>query len=220
VSGFAAGNGARYLIVTAPGDVDATVNLRLVTRSGSFAPSGINQVVVRAAHSRAIDLTAALGQSSGAVTLVSDQPVLANGISVIPSRGQRPDLMWTAATPPLTHPAAIANGRQPDGGPTWLYLTAPGAAAQVRVTGSTGHTRTISIPAGKSVAADITATIRSSAVSWPFTVTPIGSAPVYGVDALRFSGAHGALIASEPLVGLPTPIALPPVREDPAAAVR
>jgi hypothetical protein len=43
---------------------------------------------------------------------------------------------------------------------------------------------------------------------------------VYGVRVLEFSGAHGALITGEPLVGLPKPIALPPVREDPNAAVR
>ena len=40
VPGFPPGRGPRYLILTAPGDLDATVNLRLVTRSGSFAPSG------------------------------------------------------------------------------------------------------------------------------------------------------------------------------------
>jgi hypothetical protein len=37
---------------------------------------------------------------------------------------------------------------------------------------------------------------------------------------LTFTGAHGALITGEPLVGLPTPIPLPVVREDPRVAVR
>jgi hypothetical protein len=219
VSGFSPGKGARYVIITAPGDRDATVNLRLVTKSGSFAPSAINQVVVRAGHTRAFSLLQPLGESSGAVTMTSDQPIIANGISVVPDPGQRPDLMWTAATPPLAGSAAIANGHQPDGGSTFLYLVAPQGASQVRVTGSGGHTQTVSIPAGKAVVADITATIKSTAVAWPYVVTPVGPAPVYGVAAMTFTGAHGQLITSEPLTALPTPIPLPPVREDPSVAV-
>jgi hypothetical protein len=220
VPGFAPGKGPRYLIVTAPGDQDATVDLRLATKSGTFQPSGINQVVVRAGRTRAISVSTQLGLAGGAALLASDQPVIASGISVIPESGGRPDLMWSAAIPPLTAPAGVGNGHQPDGGHTYLYLTAPAGAAQVRVSTPTGHSRTLSIPAGHSSVTDITSTITSSAVTWPFAVTPIGSAPVYGVVAMSFSGAHGALASSEPLVSLPTPIPLPPVREDPAVAIR
>jgi hypothetical protein len=220
VSGFAPGKGPRYVVVTAPGDQDATVALHLVTASGTFQPSGINQVVVRAGHTKAVSISSQLGQSAGAALLTSDQPIVANGISIVPESGQRPDLMWSAATPALTGPAAIANGRQPDGGKTSLYLTAPQGAAQVKVTTPSGHSQTISVPAGKTSVTDITSTIKSSAVTWPFVVTPVGSAPVFGVDAMAFTGAHGELIAGEPLIALPRPIPLPPVRQDQRVAVQ
>jgi hypothetical protein len=66
----------------------------------------------------------------------------------------------------------------------------------------------------------ITTLINSGAGPWPFTVTPLGSAPVYAARVLVFSGAHGALITGEPLRSLPHPIPLPPVRDDPRVAVR
>jgi hypothetical protein len=220
IPGFAPGHGPRYVIVTAPGTLDATVRLRLVTRSGSFTPSAISQAVVRAGHSRVLSVGSALGGSTGAVQLSSDQPIVAEGLSVAPDAPRRPDLMWLGATPPLTGPAGIADGREPDGGTTSLYLSAPQGAAQVRVSTPSGRATTISIPAAKSVAVDITKTVKAASGPWPFVVTPIGSAPVYGVRVLSFTGAHGALITGEPLVRLPAPILLPVVREDPGVAVR
>jgi hypothetical protein len=220
IPGFPAGRGPRYLIMTAPYDRDATVSLRLVTKSGSFAPSGINQVVVRAGHSKVVSLARPLAQSPGAVELQSDQPVIASGLSVTLESGGRPDIMWLGVSPPIQGSAAIADGKQPDGGHTILYLSAPLGAAQVRVTAPSGTTMTVSIPAGKTVAAEISKTVHEPSGPQPFVVTPVGAAPVYGIRALYLAGAHGALITGEPLIGLPKPIPLPPVREDPRVATR
>lgn len=220
IPGFPPGRGPRYLILTAPGSLDATVDLRLVTRSGSFAPSGIHQFVVRAGHSRVVSLQRPLGESPGAAMLNSDQPIIASGLSVTLESGGRPDLMWLGPTPPIQGAAPIATGREPDGGHTILYLSAPQGAAQVKVTAPSGNSTMVSVPAGKSVAAEISKTVREPSGPQPFVVTPVGSAPVYGIRALYFAGAHGALITGEPLIGLPKPIPLPPVREDPRVAVR
>jgi hypothetical protein len=220
VAGYPPGSGPRYVIITNPGDRDATVDLKLVTKSGSFTPTGINQFVVRAQHARVVELTKSLNGSSAAVGLSSDQPVFANGISVTLETGQRPDVMWLGATPALTGPAAIADGHEPDGGRTFLYLAAPQGTARVRVSAPSGRSATVVVPARHSVVADITKTIKAATGPWPFVVTPIGAAPVYGVRAMYFPGAHGALITGEPLIGLPKPIVLPPVREDPRVALR
>jgi hypothetical protein len=220
VSGFPPGRGPRYLIVTAPGTLDATVRLRMVTKSGSFTPTGVDQVVVRAGHSRVVPIATPLAGSTGAVELSSDQPIIAAGIAVTVETGQRPDISWVAATHAVAGPAAIADGREPDGGHTFLYLSAPAGTARVRVSSPTGHSTTVTVPARTSIVSDITTTIREPSGPWPFVVTPIGSAPVYGVRAMYFPGAHGALITAEPLVALPRPIHLPPVREDPSVAVR
>ncbi len=225
VAGYAAGKGPQELVLANPGSLDATVNLRLVTGSGSFAPAGIDQIILRAGHTRAISLARALAGTTGAVELTSDQPVLAQGLSEAISPPNRPDFMWLAATAALAGPAAIANGREPDGGRCLLLLSAPKAAASVRITTPSGQTRTISVPAGRSVSVDITATVhpptgQPGQLTWPFVVTPQGSAPVYGVRVLEFTGAHGALITAEPLVSLPTAIVLPAVRPDPRIATR
>jgi hypothetical protein len=220
VAGFAAGKGARELFIANPGDVDATVGLRLVTPSGSFVPSGAGQVVVRAGRTSVVHLDRALAGTTGAVEVSSDQSIVAQGLSVAVDPPQRPDLMWLAATAPLAGPAAIATGREPNGGHTVLLLTAPQAAAQVRVSAPGGATRTISVPAGRSAQVDITSTVTAATGGWPFVVTPLGGAPVYGVRVLEITGAHGQLITDEPLVGLPTPIPLPPVRQDQRVATR
>jgi hypothetical protein len=225
VAGFASGQGPRRLILADPGPLDATVTLRLVTRTGSFTPAGHNQVVVRAGHTRVVTLDKAFGGTTGAVSLTSDQPVVAAGMSRSSQPPHRPDLMWLAATDPLIGSGGIATGREPDGGQCLLLLSAPQGTAQVRVTTPTGRTTTISVPAGRSVTVDITATVREGATqtglaSWPFVVTAIGSAPVYGVRVLTFAGAHGALITGEPLVALPAPIVLPAVRSNPRVALR
>jgi Family of unknown function (DUF5719) len=218
VSGFAASPGSQALLLGNPGDVDATVALKLVTRSGSFTPSGDDHVVVRAGRTVDVNLDRPLGGATGAVMFSSDQPVVAEGVSVTPDKPRRPDLMWLAATAPLTGSAAVADGREPDGGHCLLLLSAPAGTAQVRVNTPGGHSTTISVPAGHSVSVDVTGTVKAGGGQWSFVATPVGAAPVYGVRVLEFTGAHGELITSEPLVGLPTPIVLPPVRADPRVA--
>lgn len=220
VAGFAPGAGARQMVVTNPGVADASVTVRAVTTAGTFVPEGDSELVVRGGHSRVINLDRALAGTTGGMQVTSDQPVVAEGASVIPDRPQRPDLMWSAATAPVAGPAPVADGREPDGGHTLLYLSAPQGAAQVRVSTPAGQTQTLSVRAGHSIAVDVTRTVRSSSASWPFVVTPVGSAPVYGVRVLQFAGAHGELLTGEPLVELPKPLVLPPVREDPTVAVR
>jgi Family of unknown function (DUF5719) len=225
VAGFAAGKGPRRLYLADPGPLAATVTLRLVTRSGSFTPAGDNQVVVRAGHTKVVTLDRAFAGTTGAVALTSDQPVVAQGMSRTSAPPHRPDLMWLAATAPLRGSTGIATGREPDGGRCFLLLSAPQGQAQVQITTPAGGSSTISVPAGHSVAVDITATIRVApgqpgAASWPFVVTSTGSAPVYGMRMLTFSGAHGALVTGEPLVTLPAAIALPAVHADPRIAMR
>jgi hypothetical protein len=167
-----------------------------------------------------VGIAAPLAGSTGAVALQSDQPIIASGLSVTVESGGRPDLMWLGPTPPIQGPAAVADGKQPDGGHTILYLSAPRGTARVKVGVPNGHTATLTVPAGKSIATEITGKVRESRGPQPFVVTPIGTAPVYGTRALYLAGAHGALITGEPLIGLPKPLPLPSVREDPHVAVR
>jgi hypothetical protein len=219
VAGFPASPGTRSLVLADPGSLDATVSIRVVSTSGSFAPSGINQVLVHAGRTEVVDLTKALAGVTGAVTVSADQPVVAQGLAVTTATGELPDLHWLAATPALHCPGAFADGREPDGGAASLLLTAPAGAATVRITTLHGGSQTVAIAAGHSTSTGL-ATLGHTAATSGATVTPIGSAPVYVTRELSFAGAHGALTTSEPVLALPTPLPLPQVTQDLRAAVR
>jgi hypothetical protein len=225
VPGFTAGAGLRVLYLTDPGPVDAAVSLRLVTPSGSFVPAGDEQVVVHAGHTTMVKLDRAFAGATGAVTLTSTRPIITSGLTQALVPRQRPDLAWLAATAPVDASAGVATGRAPYKGACRLLLSAPSAAATVEIRTPTGNHTMIKVPAGRSVAVDITHVIEGTrahpaAVSWPFLVTVTGSAPVYGVRELVSAGAHGPLVSSEPLVDLPAPLRLPIVRENPRLATR
>jgi hypothetical protein len=220
VAGFPDSPGTRSLVLADPGSLDATVSIRVVSTSGSFAPSGINQVVVHAGQTQVVDLTKALAGVTGAVTVSADQPVVAQGLAITTATGELPDLQWLAATPALRSSGAFANGREPDGGNATLLLTAPAGAATVRITSLDGKSETITVPAGHSLATILTTLTGVSAPTSGAVVTPTGSAPVYATRELSFAGAHGALTTSEPVLALPTPLPLPEVTQDLRAAVR
>jgi hypothetical protein len=219
IAGFSEGSGPRALVVANPGFTDATVDLKVVTSQGEYTPSSVKSFVVSPGRTKFIDITKAMSGATGAVLLSSDQPVIASGRSTSAPGGRlSPDYFWSAVTPAVSGPAAVAIGREPDGGDCILLLSAPQGAASVRVTTPDAGNQAISIPAGHSVEVDITDTVRSPSTSWPFVVTPVGDQPVYGVRLLHFDGDHGPLNTAEPLVTLPSPIPLPPVREDPRLA--
>jgi hypothetical protein len=221
VAGLPAGTGTRTLVLANPGTDDASVAVKVVTAQGEFTPSSVKPIDVGPGRTATVDISKAFGTQGGAVTLDSDHPVLAEARTIIAPSGRklRPDLSWAPATQPLSDPAGVAIGREPDGGVCVLILSAPAGAASVRIATPSGGSRVITVAAGHSVSVDITDTVRAKSGDWPFLVTPTGSAPVYGARQLYFSGAHGALVTTEPLLGLPQPIPLPPVRSDPRIAV-
>ncbi len=220
VPGYPAGSGTRSLVLANPGDADATVNLKVVSGSGSFAPSGANQVVVPAGKTRIVDLSRAFAGLTGAATVQSDQPVVAQGLAVTTATPKLSDLMWLAAIPPLTGPGAYADGHVPDGGSSALLLTAPQGAAEVRITSLNGFHRSVTVPAGRSVALGTTGFNAVPTAVSGLVVTPVGSAPVYVTRIMQLNGAHGALTTSEPVLSLPSAVQLPAVTEDQRTAIR
>jgi hypothetical protein len=223
VPGFPATAGPRSLVVVNPGDSDASVAVKVATPNGEFTPSSLRDFVVGAGRTATVDVTQALGGLSGAVILASDVPVFASGqASLVPGRSRlRPDFVWLAATKPLSSPAAVAIGREPEGGDCVLILSAPGKrSGTVRLTTPGGRSRTIEVEAGHTVQTYVTDTVKSKTGPWPFVVTSTGDGPVYAARMLLLHGAHGALMTTEPLTPLPLPLPLPGVRHDPRLAVR
>jgi hypothetical protein len=77
IPGVIGGPGGRQLLVHAPGDLSATVRVRLITASGSFVPAATPEIEVPGGSVVAVDLDSALQGDDATVDLQSDQPIVA-----------------------------------------------------------------------------------------------------------------------------------------------
>ncbi|MFZ8926261.1 MAG: DUF5719 family protein, partial [Candidatus Nanopelagicales bacterium] len=71
------GGGGRQLLVHAPGDLTATVQVRLITEQGSFVPAATPEVEVPGGTVVAVDLDSSLQGADATVDLQSDLPIVA-----------------------------------------------------------------------------------------------------------------------------------------------
>ena len=77
VPGVIGGGGGRQLLVHAPGDLTATVQVRLITEQGSFVPAATPEVEVPGGTVVAVDLDSSLQGADATVDLQSDLPIVA-----------------------------------------------------------------------------------------------------------------------------------------------
>jgi hypothetical protein len=223
--GVAAGAGERLLQVVAPGDSDAIVKVRLMTESGSFAPSGLDVLEVPAGSVAQVDLAPATGAAAAAVSLDSDVPVTAGVVSrATGSTGQLTDVAYTAAALPLlpATPGVVTDARSGTGVTSSLLLTAPGAEATVRLAPlppATGSTSEVRVPAGSQVVVDL-ATV-STAADFALTVTPLsGSGPVLAARSVAEAEAAGPMLTTEPVEPGRYTVVVPRVVADLSAGLR
>jgi hypothetical protein len=219
VVGWPGGSGTFQLLVTNPGRQDATVGLRLVTATGSFAPAGHPTVLVRAGRTATVDLSSSVSGTVAAVTLASNQPVVT--AAMIQPAARPPllsDLGWLPAAVPLTAPGGWADNRPPFGTALRVQLCAPAAAATVRLTAA-GHSKVVQVPAGRTVSVAPLSGLTVAATG-PLLLTPLSGGPVYASRSLYALGAHGPLLSTEPITLFPQAQTLPPVTPDPRAGLR
>lgn len=220
VPGYLGGPGPRHLILGNPGDRDATVTLRLSTKSGNFAPAGHQTVVVRAGHTADVDLTSTLAGSPGAALVHSDQPLTAAGLSSAGVLNERdhPDIQWQPAGVPVTRAAALAANEPPFDRNEPIYVTAPEAGAKLRVATTTGQSQVVSIRGGRTLAWDPEGAL-GVAAHGPLIFSPVSGGPVYVSRTLFAYGLHGPLVSAEQPTVLPAAISLPAAVPDERVAV-
>ncbi|GAA2424189.1 DUF5719 family protein [Actinomadura vinacea] len=127
VPGVPGGEGRRRLLVAVPGEEDAGVKIQVITPDGAFAPQGQDTLDAPAGTVTTLDLDRALSGKPAAVRLVADRPILAGYAA---ERGR--DVAYGTATPALASGGVgIVSDNRFD---STLSLTAPGGAANVRVT--------------------------------------------------------------------------------------
>ena len=219
VTGFMPGSTFDRLDLVNPGDSDATVSLRIATPTKNFAPAGHQTVIVQAGHTTSVDLSGAISGEAAAALVSSDVPVTAAGLTAQqPTNGLR-ELAWLPAQRPLVSAAGVANNVPPFAQKVNLVVTAPQAAARLRISAPGGATATVAVPAGRTVNVDLRAALHAGAGGpGPLLLSPL-DAPVYVMRTMYATGAHGPLMTASAPVVLPQPVSLPPVVSDPRAAL-
>lgn len=220
VTGFTAHATVDVVHFANPGGRDATVSLRVVTTSRNFVPAGNQTVVVPAGHTVAVNVTAAIAGEIAAVTFTADNPVVADGITVVHRSPGFDDLAWLPGQSALTNAAALAANEPPFGQTVRLVLTSPGARTTVVVRSTSGAKASVVVPAGRTAWVDLRAVLRGgTAGAGPVLIEPQPGHPVYAMRILYALGAHGPLFSEEPPTVLPAATPLPAVVADIRAAV-
>lgn len=129
VPGVIGGSGGRQLLVHAPGDLSATVRVRLITAAGSFVPAATPEIEVPGGSVVAVDLDSALQGDDATVDLQSDQPIVA-GVrqrhpGVDASAGALEELSFTAGAALIDTSAAVTGLPAERSTGVTVWLTAP-----------------------------------------------------------------------------------------------
>ncbi|TEX50706.1 MAG: hypothetical protein B7C55_09410 [Actinomycetales bacterium mxb001] len=135
IPGVIPGEGGRQLLVHAPGDIDATVKVRLITEGGSYVPAALSEVDVPAGTVTAVDLDGALEGQAATVDLVSDVPIVAGirqrhpGIDA--RQGFLEETSFTAGAVAISDVAAAAALPAEKITTVTIWITAPGALQEI-----------------------------------------------------------------------------------------
>lgn len=129
IPGVIGGPGGRQLLVHAPGDLSATVRVRLITASGSFVPVATPEIEVPGGSVVSVDLDSALQGEDATVDLQSDQPIVA-GVrqrhpGVDASAGALEELSFTAGAALISGDAAVTGLPTERSTGVTVWLTAP-----------------------------------------------------------------------------------------------
>lgn len=161
IPGVIPGEGGRQLLVYAPGDIDATVKVRLITEGGAYVPAALSEVDVAAGTVTAVDLDGALEGQAATVDLASDVPIVA-GIrqrhpAIDARTGALEETSFTTGAVAITDVAAAAGLPAEKITAVTLWITAPGALQEIKA-----HSDGMAMGDDTSVAVDdseVTATI-------------------------------------------------------------
>jgi hypothetical protein len=204
--------GSRELYVAVPGSNNAQLKVTAVTGKGSFQPTGGTGIDLPGGSAVAVALPS-LGGIPAAIQVSSNVPVTA---SMLAAGGQAgAPGAFTAASAPVQEQGVIAGNPPLSGGATALILSAPHAAARVRVAeiaaaGSppTAAPKVVQVPAGHSEVVPLSPPRRGGRTfAFGIVVTPLsGSGPVYAGRVVSQNGvARSILLMPSSLTWVPLP---------------
>ncbi|MFD5056572.1 DUF5719 family protein [Streptomyces tendae] len=179
------------LVLFTPGGTDADLKVRLASPSGLITPAGHETVHVKAGMTTGVDLGEVTRGEAGSLVLTPTDgavPVVA-AVRVVRGKGDEQESAFVPASDPVGTRATVADNRAKS---TTLALSAPGEAAQVKVTASAGTeggtpaTKTYTIKAGttQNVDAPVPAGLKGS---YALTVETVSGGPVHASRTLTGS---------------------------------
>jgi hypothetical protein len=204
------------LFLADPGISTAKVTVTAITPQGHISPFG-SQTVDLPGQSASYVALSPLGGTTAALQLTSNVPVAA--AVLVPGSG--PGVL-TSATAPISEQAIVAGNTNSAGLAASVMLSAPAAAARVRLTeiapagrgaSSVTASQVVSVKAGRTLATPVKAPKGAkNGSAFAVVITPLaGSGPVY---AARVETRNRSTVVSIiPAASALTTIGLPPVRD-------
>jgi hypothetical protein len=204
------------LFVADPGTSTAKVTVTAITPQGRIRPFGSQSVDLPGQSASYVALSP-LGGTTAALQLTSNVPVTA--AVLVPGSG--PGVL-TSATAPISEQAIVAGNTSGAGLAASVLLSAPGAAARVRLTeitpaskgtSSVTASQVVSVKAGRTLAAPVRApTGARHGSAFALVITPLaGSGPVYA--ARVETQDQKTVVSIIPAASALTTISLRPVRD-------
>jgi Family of unknown function (DUF5719) len=209
------------LFLADPGPSTAKVTLTAITPQGHISPFGSQSVDLPGQSASYVALSP-LGGTTAALQITSNVPV--TGAVVVP--GSSGPGVLTAATAPISEQAIVAGNTSGAGLAASVLLSAPGAAARVRLTEIAPASRTgangtssvtasqvVSVKAGHTLAAAVKAPNGAKHDSaFALVITPLpGSGPLYA--ARVETQDRSSVVSIIPAASALSTISLPPVRD-------
>ncbi len=217
LTGLPSKPGQRELYITVPGSAEAHVNITAVTPHGSY-PTGGNDNDLLGHLTTGIPLPALSGQP-GSIVIKATVPVTAE-LEVSGGPSGAPGAFITGSDA-VTEQGVVAASPVGLAGASEVVLSAPGHAAQVRITqalpgtaltGQAGQVITVPVKSSVLVKVKLPKHSPTKDTEVALLVTPLsGSGPVY---AARVASTHagGSIVDVLPVISSPTQIELPYVQ--------
>ena len=219
IPGLTSAVGSRDLYIVVPGNGNAQIKVTAVTAKGSYQPTGGNGIDLAGDSAVAVRLPSLSGVAAS-IRISSTAPVTAS--IMVPGGAAGAPGAISAAAPPVSEQGIAAANPAGSAGSTDLVISAPGAAATVRIVAATskisfsGQAPTIvNVAAGHTVVTAVKPPRGGKAVDFSVEVTPAaGSGPVY-VGRVITSG--GVVRSIMPLTSALTWVPLPATQDSLAA---
>ncbi|MEU7024409.1 DUF5719 family protein [Streptomyces sp. NPDC046203] len=208
------------LVAFAPGDDDADLKVQLITPTGTIVPAGADSLHVKSGMTAAVDLPELTRGEPGSLLLTSADPKkpvpVVAAVKVVRGKGAEKEIAFIPATAAIEGRATVADNRAKG---TTLALSAPGDAAQVRITASAGAeggtpvTKNVTIKAGSTVSMD--GPVPDGAKGgYALTVERLSGGPVYAARTLALPQDGVPMFTVQTFADDRSSVEVPPARQD------